>query len=296
MPIHVENGLPAIDMLKMEGIRIHEMPQTQPCRWNVALVNLMPEKIPAEADILRLMARCPLETALHLYRMASHRSRNTSGEHLERFYTTHADSPLTEMDGVIINGAPLERVRYEDVDYWNEFRGIMDACEASGVPVLYLCWAAFAGLYARYGLDKSLLERKLSGVYRHVLTAEGTGCPLMSGFDDIFFMPHSRHCQIDQAAAAKESGLSVLAYSPDGPGAAIMADRNGLDFYITGHAEYSPMTLDSEYRRDAARGLNPSIPENYYPDDNPDNRPEVRWRAHANLLMDNWLDKYVCVH
>lgn len=111
MPIHVENGLPAIDMLKMEGIRIHEMPQTQPCRWNVALVNLMPEKIPAEADILRLMARCPLETALHLYRMASHRSRNTSGEHLERFYTTHADSPLTEMDGVIINGAPLERVR-----------------------------------------------------------------------------------------------------------------------------------------------------------------------------------------
>ncbi|MDE7125405.1 MAG: homoserine O-succinyltransferase, partial [Muribaculaceae bacterium] len=294
-------GLPAVDELKQEGVDIYEYAAAD-CRnddrfANVAFINLMPEKQPAERDMLRMLAggarsiRSSLDgVAVSFIRMSTHSSRNTDHSHIEKFYGTLTSETVSKFSAVIINGAPLERVEFEDVDYFHELSAICDGARMAGVPVLYLCWGAFFGIYRSTGIDKRLRNVKLSGVYRHKVIA-GTH-RLAEDLPSEIFIPHSRYCEYESDPAAY-NGIEALISSEYGPGHAVLAETSGLDCYVSGHPEYSLMTLDSEYRRDMQRGLNPAIPENYYPDDDPSSRPVNRWSEFSFLLMRNWIRHYV---
>ncbi len=293
MPVNVPASLPAVDILKNENIFVIDQQRatTQDIRpLRIGILNLMPLKILTETDLLRLISNTPLQIELDLIDTATHESRNTPREHIEAFYKTFNEIKHLNYDGFIITGAPLEFVDFESVDYWPELCEVFQWARTHVTSTLYICWAAFAGLYYHYGINKQLTDKKISGVFTHrVLTPDN---PIFRGFDSEFKVPHSRFCYLDPAEVAANRNLTILSDSPESGIYMVMA-RNGREFFITGHSEYSPLTLDQEYRRDLQRGLNPDIPANYYPDNNPDQQPTVCWRAHANLLFSNWLNYFV---
>lgn len=293
MPVNVPVSLPAVELLKKENIFVidEQRASTQDIRpLRIGILNLMPLKIMAETDLLRLISNTPLQVQLDLIDTAMHVSRNTPREHIETFYKTFADIKDQNYDGFIITGAPVELVDFEEVDYWPELCEIFNWARTHVTSTLYICWAAFAGLYHHYGVNKHITDKKISGVYRHrVITPDN---PIFRGFDDEFYVPHSRNCQLKKEDIDAVPGLTILSESDESGIYMIMA-RNGREFFITGHSEYSPLTLDQEYRRDLNKGLNPTVPENYYPGNNPESSPIVRWRGHANLLFSNWLNYFV---
>lgn len=293
MPVRVPLSLPAVETLREENIFIidEQRASSQDIRpLRIGILNLMPLKIMTETDLLRLISNTPLQIELDLIDTTSHESRNTPREHIEEFYKTFDDIRNQNYDGFIITGAPVEKVKFEEVDYWAELQEIFDWVRVHVTSTLYICWAAFAGLYHHYGINKIVLDRKISGVFPHHINDRKN--PIFRGFDDEFFVPHSRFCSISAKDIQNVPGLKILSES-DESGIYMVMARNGREFFITGHSEYSPGTLDFEYRRDIAKGMNPDIPAHYYRNDNPDMEPVVRWRSHANLLFSNWLNYFV---
>lgn len=293
MPVRVPVSLPAVETLRAENIFVIDEQRAshqdiRPLR--IAILNLMPLKIMTETDLLRLISNTPLQVELDFIDTDSHVSKNTPREHIEAFYKRFDDIKDQNYDGFVITGAPVEKVNFEDVDYWPELCRIFDWVKTHVTSTLYICWAALAGLYYHYGVPKYVLDRKISGVFKHRVNDAQN--PIFRGFDDVFYVPHSRFGEIRHADVDKVDALKVIAESEESGIYMVMA-RGGREFFITGHSEYSPGTLDFEYRRDLEKGMNPDIPVNYYIDDNPDNQPIVRWRSHANLLFSNWLNYFV---
>ena len=293
MPIKIPADLPACQTLERENIFVmtDERAVCQDIRpLEIVIVNLMPTKVATEIQLLRLLGNTALQVNVTLLRTAEHISRNTPVDHLERFYQTFAEIEHKTFDGMIVTGAPVEMLAFEEVDYWDELRTIMDYAQHNVTSTLYICWAAQAALYHHYNVPKHDLPIKISGVYEH--TVLQPSCRLFRGFDDVFFAPHSRHTEIRRGDVDKVAALSVLAQSPQA-GIAIVEARDGGQIFATGHLEYDPDTLDKEFRRDCDRGLAPHIPANYYPGDDPSHSPVVRWRSHAHLFYSNWLNYYV---
>lgn len=294
MPVKVPSSLPAVEILREENIFVMEnkRAEQQDIRpLQIAIINLMPLKIVTETDLLRLISNSPLQIEMDLIVPSSYNSRNTPHEYLETFYKTFDEVRNRNYDGLIITGAPLDFVEYEDVEYWQEMTEIFDWAPTHVTSTMYICWAAFASLYYRYGIRKYLLDKKLFGVFEHSIIAP-TQNPLLRGFDDVFYVPHSRHCELRIEEIERAEGLKILTFSQEA-GAHIIMDGNGRDFYVLGHAEYAPNTLDNEYRRDKSKGLDIEIPVNYYRNNNPENEPLVRWRSNGNLLFSNWLNYFV---
>lgn len=287
MPLILPSGLPAIKELReVERIEVAGQSPARPLR--VGIINLMPLKEMTERDFIRHLSATPLPVEIELIAMRTHRSLNTSATHLDSFYNYY--NTERHYDGLIITGAPVEKIAFEEVDYWPELCKIMDHAQANIASTLYICWGAFAGLYHHHGINKHILDRKISGVFPH--KAHVTNHPLLRGLDDEFYVPHSRYTTLraDEVAACED--LTVISSSEQG-GIHIVEAAQGREFFITGHSEYAPLTLDFEYHRDLDKGINPDIPANYYPDDNPDSKPIVRWRSAASLLFANWLHSYV---
>lgn len=293
MPVRVPVSLPAVETLREENIFVidEQRASSQDIRpLRIGILNLMPLKIMTETDLLRLISNTPLQIELDLIDTSSHVSRNTPREHIEEFYKTFDDIRDQNYDGFIITGAPVEKVKFEEVDYWSELQEIFDWARTHVTSTLYICWAAFAGLYHHYGIDKIVLDRKISGVFPHRINDRKN--PIFRGFDDEFFVPHSRFSAVSASDINRVPGLQILSES-DESGVYMVMARNGREFFITGHSEYSPGTLDFEYHRDLAKGMNPEIPAHYYRNNNPEEGPVVRWRSHANLLFSNWLNYFV---
>lgn len=293
MPVRVPVSLPAVETLREENIFVidEQRASSQDIRpLRIGILNLMPLKIMTETDLLRLISNTPLQIELDLIDTASHVSRNTPREHVEEFYKTFEDIRGQNYDGFIITGAPVEKVDFEEVDYWEELCGIFDWARTHVTSTLYICWAAFAGLYHHYGVPKHVIDHKISGVFPHYVSDPRN--PIFRGFDDEFYVPHSRFSELRREEVEAVNGLDIIAESPESGVYMVMA-RNGREFFITGHSEYSPGTLDFEYRRDLEKGMNPSVPSHYYVDDDPAKGPIVRWRSHANLLFSNWLNYFV---
>lgn len=293
MPVRVPVLLPAVETLKAENIFVidEQRASSQDIRpLRIGILNLMPLKIMTETDLLRLISNTPLQIELDLIDTCTHVSRNTPREHIEEFYKTFEDIRNQNYDGFIITGAPVEKVDFEEVDYWYELCEIFDWARTHVTSTLYICWAAFAGLYHHYGVPKRVLDRKISGVFRHKLNDNRN--PIFRGFDDEFYVPHSRFSEVFREDVERVEGLDIIAESEESGIYMVMA-RGGREFFITGHSEYSPNTLDFEYRRDLDKGMNPDIPAHYYIDDDPSKGPIVRWRSHANLLFSNWLNYFV---
>lgn len=285
MPLITDPGLPAAKTLAAEGITL--MLRGAKPDLRLALVNLMPVKPDTELDFMRLIGRSTKRVEVTLVDTASHKSTHTPAEHLARFYTTFDRLDPARLSGIIITGAPLERVRFEDVDYWSEVTGIMDIARRLGIPVLNICWAAYAAMYYRHGIPMSLLDSKLSGVFRHdILRPEH---PLFRGIGTGFYVPHSRFATWRPGEIEAIDELEVLAGSTT-TGPYLIGSKRYPEFYITGHGEYAPETLDKEYRRDLGKGINPHIPDNYYPGDDPSQAPCDLWHETAVRLMCNWLD------
>ncbi|HNQ97146.1 MAG TPA: homoserine O-succinyltransferase [Treponemataceae bacterium] len=256
----------------------------------IAILNLMPTKEVTETQLLRLLGNTPLQIEITLLTMASHESTNTSKEYLEAFYRTFESVKDTKYDGLIITGAPVENMPFEDVDYWKEMTRIMDWSETHVFSTLHICWGSQAALYHKYGIDKHKLDDKVFGIFEHrVLNPRHK---LLRGFDDTFRAPHSRHTTIYTEDINKIPELEILAVSEEA-GAFIVASRDGRAVYVSGHAEYDADTLSREYLRDINKGLKIEVPRNYFPGDNPEKNPPVTWRAHANLLFVNWLNYFV---
>lgn len=293
MPVRVPVSLPAVETLREENIFVidEQRASSQDIRpLRIGILNLMPLKIMTETDLLRLISNTPLQIELDLIDTSSHVSRNTPREHIEEFYKTFDDIRDQNYDGFIITGAPVEKVKFEEVDYWSELQEIFDWARTHVTSTLYICWAAFAGLYHHYGIDKIVLDRKISGVFPHRINDRKN--PIFRGFDDEFFVPHSRFSAVSASDIERVPGLQILSES-DESGVYMVMARNGREFFITGHSEYSPGTLDFEYHRDLDKGMNPEIPAHYYRNNNPEEGPVVRWRSHANLLFSNWLNYFV---
>ena len=293
MPIKIPDNLPAAKILKDENIFIMNETRatTQKIRpLKLLILNIMPTKIVTETQLLRLLSNTPLQTEVDWIHMASHDSKNVSKEHLLAFYKTFDDIKDNKYDGLIITGAPVEKLEFEEVDYWQELTEIMEWTKTNVTSTLHLCWGAQAGIYYHYGINKKALPKKLSGVYRH--RVRNRKIPLVRGFDDVFMAPHSRHTEVPQELLEKDDRIMILADSLQA-GVFMCMAKEGRQIFVMGHPEYDRMTLDSEYKRDISRGLNPQIPENYYPDDDSENKPVLTWRAHANNLYTNWLNYYV---
>lgn len=293
MPVRIPNSLPAAQVLKDENIfimteRRARIQDIRPLR--IAILNLMPTKEVTETQLLRLIGNTPLQVDVTLLRTASYQARNVSSAHLDTFYKTFDEVRDSKFDGLIITGAPVEMLEFEEVQYWNELTHIIDWADTHVFSSMYICWAAQAGMYYRYGVPKYDLKRKCSGVYRHRILYRNM--PLLRGFDDYFFAPHSRHTEVHADDILKVPELQLLSDSAKA-GVYLVASRDGRHVFVTGHAEYDAYTLKLEYERDLARGLHPDVPYNYFPDDNPENEPMVRWRSHGNLLFSNWLNYYV---
>lgn len=294
MPVKIPASLPAVELLRAENIFVMDehRANTQDIRpLRIVVLNLMPLKIVTETDLLRLLSNTPLQIELDLIVPSGHVSRNTPQEHLEAFYKEFNDIKSQNYDGMIITGAPVEHLDFEQVDYWNELTEIFDWAHTHVTSTMYICWAGVAALYYRYGIPKYMLDKKKFGVFEHRMLGSERN-PLFRGFDDVFYVPHSRHCEIRREDVERIDELSLLTYSQES-GVHIVMGRGGREFYIMGHSEYAPNTLDNEYRRDISRGLPIEIPQNYYRDNNPDNEPVVRWRSHGNLLFSNWLNYFV---
>jgi len=293
MPLRIPDNLPAIDILKRENIFVidNTRAHTQDIRpLRIVILNLMPLKITTETDLVRLLSNTPLQLDVTFMKLRSHTPKNTPIEHMMMFYKDFADLRDQKFDGMIITGAPVETYAYSDVTYWDEVTSIFSWARSHVTSTLYICWAAQAGLYFHYGVPKYPLQRKMFGVFRQK-TLDPL-LPIFRGFDDYFFMPHSRHTEIRREDILANGELKLIAES-DESGVSIVMARGGREFFITGHLEYSPDTLDKEYRRDIGVRDDVGLPVNYYRDDNPANGPVVRWRAHANLLFLNWINYYV---
>ena len=293
MPLTLPDKLPAIDLLKKENIFVMDTTRatTQDIRpLRIAILNLMPLKITTETDLVRLLSNSPLQIELSFMKVKSHTSKNTPIEHMQAFYTDFEDMRDQKYDGFIITGAPVEHLDFEQVGYWEEMTEIFEWARHHVTSTLYICWAAQAGLYHHYGIPKYPLEKKMFGIFKHVVS--NPELPIFRGFDDEFYIPHSRHTEIRREDIERRPELSILAES-DESGVYMVMAREGREFFLTGHSEYSPLTLDTEYRRDLSKGLPIEIPQHYYRNDDPSQPPLVRWRGHANLLFNNWLNYYV---
>ena len=293
MPIQIPNDLPAAETLKNENIFVMNQTraQTQHIRpLEIVLLNLMPTKIVTETQLSRVLGNTPLQVHLELMMISSHKSKNTPEEHLLSFYKTFDELKERKFDGMVITGAPVENLPFEEVDYWDELVRIMEWSKTHVHSTFHICWAAQAGLYYHYGIQKHPLPEKLFGVYRH--HADYKRAILLRGFDDEFWAPHSRHTTIDRADVEAVPGLKILA-SSDEAGVYIIMNKEGRQIFVTGHSEYDPDTLEREYLRDKAQGLPIHVPVNYYPNDDDTKPPVVRWRGHGNLLYSNWLNYFV---
>ncbi|HEY8892106.1 MAG TPA: homoserine O-succinyltransferase [Clostridium sp.] len=293
MPIKIPDNLPAFKTLSNENIftitednAFHQ--DIRPLK--IIILNLMPTKIETETQILRLLGNSPLQIDIVLLHPKSHASKNISEEHLIKFYNTFEEIKDLKFDGMIITGAPIESVPFEEVDYWEELKEIMEWSVRNVYSTLHICWGAQAGLYYHYGVQKHKLDNKMFGVFKHKITQKSI--KLLSGFDDEFYAPHSRHTGIKKDDIDKIDELEILSES-DKAGIYIILAKKGRQIFITGHSEYDPLTLKKEYDRDIANGLDINVPENYYPKDDPSKTPIVKWRGHSNLLFSNWLNYYV---
>lgn len=292
MPIRVPNTLPAIEILQKEQIFVMDEKRavSQDIRaLRIAILNLMPVKQETEVQLLRLLSNTPLQIDITLVRPLSHASKNTSKEYLENFYTTFEGIKGQNYDGMIITGAPVEQMAFEEVTYWEELKEIMEWTKTHVTSTFHICWGAQAGLYYHYGIPKYPLESKKFGVYEHEIKESEK---LLQGLDDIVYIPHSRHSEMRREDLADCEGLKILLDSKDA-GAALMISQNGKQIFMTGHGEYDPWTLEGEYIRDLEKGLPIAMPVNYFRDDDRDKGIVVRWRSHAYALFSNWLNYYV---
>ena len=293
MPIKIPNNLPAAEILLKENIFVmtETRAMTQDIRpLRMLLLNLMPKKIETETQLTRLLGNTPLQIELDLLRMEAHQSLNTSQEHLLSFYKTFSEVKDTYYDGMIITGAPVEHLPFEEVDYWPELCGIMEWSRSHVHSTMHICWGAQAGLYYHYGIQKQPLEKKLFGVFPH--RSEYRESMLLRGFDDVFMVPHSRHTTVKREDIEAVPSLQILA-SSDEAGVCIVRNRVGRQFFMMGHSEYDARTLENEYLRDVKAGKPIEVPKNYYPGDDPTKDPIVSWRGQANLLYSNWLNYFV---
>ena len=293
MPLRLPDKLPAIELLKHENIFVMDdsrahMQDIRPLK--IAILNLMPLKITTETDLIRLLSNTPLQLEISFMKLKSHTPKNTPIEHMMMFYRDFEQMRLEKYDGMIITGAPVETLDFEKVNYWQEMKEIFEWARTHVTSTLYICWAAQAGLYYYYGIPKYPLPKKMFGVFpQYPMEPQ---LPIFRGFDDVFQMPHSRHTEVHREDILAHPDLTLIAESPDCGVSMVMA-RNGREFFITGHLEYAPNTLDNEYKRDRGIRDDVELPKNYYLDNNPDNMPMVSWRAHANLLYSNWINYYV---
>ncbi len=293
MPLRIPDRLPAIDILKKENIFVmdNSRAHTQDIRpLRIAILNLMPLKITTETDLIRLLSNTPLQLEVTFMKLKSHTPKNTPIEHMMMFYKDFSILKKQKFDGMIVTGAPVELLDFNQVNYWDEITEIFEWAKTNVTSTLFICWAAQAALNYYYGVPKYLLPKKKFGVFKQYPV--DTQLPIFRGFDDVFYMPHSRHSEIRHEDIEKVPELQVVAESPES-GVSIVMARGGREFFITGHVEYAPNTLDNEYRRDKDIRDDVEVPKNYYRDDNPDNPPVVLWRAHANLLYSNWINYYV---
>lgn len=293
MPINIPDNLPAYDILTGENIfvmseerAIHQ--DIRPLR--IAIFNIMPTKIVTETQLLRLVGNSPLQVDIVLLQPKTYKSKHTPEEHLKNFYKTFDDIREESFDGMIITGAPVEHMPFEEVNYWDELKEIMDWTKHHVYSVFYICWAAQAGLYHFYNIPKYPLKEKMFGVYEHTVTTKNV--KLLRGFDDVFYAPHSRYTEVRRVDIEKVPELEILAESAVA-GVYIIKSRDDRQIFVTGHSEYDPLTLKAEYDRDVNKGINIKIPGNYYPGDDPAKPPITKWRGHANLLFSNWLNYYV---
>lgn len=303
MPLRLPDRLPAIELLKKENIFVMDSSRAaaqdiRPLR--IAILNLMPLKITTETDLIRLLSNTPLQMEVNFMKLKSHTPKNTPIEHMMMFYRDFEDMKKENYDGMIITGAPVETLDFEEVEYWDEITSIFEWAHTHVTSTLYICWAAQAGLYHFYDIPKHPLSRKMFGIFKQY----PTDChfPIFRGFDDVFQMPQSRHTEIRREdienvnsakyETRKRDGLRIISDSPES-GVSIVMARNGREFFITGHLEYASDTLDKEYKRDFGKRDDVEMPKNYYLNDNPENKPLVTWRAHANLLFSNWINYYV---
>ncbi len=293
MPLKIPDKLPAIKILEEENIFVMNESRAshQDIRpLKIIILNLMPLKISTETDLLRLLSNSPLQIEIDFMKIKGHQPKNTSLEHMKEFYRDFDQLKNTKYDGMIITGAPVEQLPFEEVTYWNEMKMILDWAEHHVTSSLFICWAAQAALFHYYGIPKYPLEKKMFGVFEH--TNSNDKLPIFRGFDDLFYIPHSRHTEVRAKDIEKVSALEIIA-SSDEAGVSIVKAKNGRQIFITGHAEYSRHTLDTEYRRDKSQNLPIEIPVNYYPHNNPDKVAQMRWKSTANLLFSNWLNYYV---
>jgi homoserine O-succinyltransferase len=294
MPLNILDNLPAVKILENENIFV--MKQTRAVHQDIRplqilIFNLMPVKITTETQILRLLSNTPLQVEITLIYTKMHLSKNTPKEHLDAFYKTFDDISIHKYDGLIITGAPIEHLEFEEVDYWEEMVRIMDWADSHVTSTMFICWASQAGLYHHYGIPKYMRDEKLFGVFNHKVHNKTN--LLLRGFDDEFLAPHSRYTEVRKEDIRKIKDLEILADS-DEAGIYLVASKDLKRIFVTGHSEYDPLTLKSEYDRDIAKGINIKIPKNYYPDNDPSQVPLVKWRSHANLLFSNWLN--YCVY
>ena len=292
MPLRLPDKLPAIDLLKDENIFVlaDSRANTQDIRpLRIVILNLMPLKITTETDLIRILSNSPLQLEIQFMKVKAHTSKNTPIEHMKAFYRDFELMRDEKFDGMIITGAPVEHLEYQDVNYWDEISDIFAWARTHVTSTLYICWAAQAGLYYHYGVPKHPLPQKMFGIFPQYPLYKKL--PIFRGCDDVFYMPHSRHTEIKEDIL-KVPELSLIAESPMSGVSMVMA-REGREIFITGHSEYSPYTLDTEYKRDLDKGLPIQMPYNYYRDDDPAKEPLVTWRAHGNLLFQNWLNYYV---
>jgi len=293
MPVIIQSSLPARSVLESENIFV--MGKTRAIHQDIrplklAILNLMPTKIVTETQLLRLLSNSALQVDVTLLHMNSHESKNTPESHLLAHYVHFEQVSNMKFDGLVITGAPVEDLAFEDVDYWKELQEILDWSETNVYSTFNICWAAQAGLYHRHGVPKYPLSAKMFGVFQHRVLSQNEA--LLRGFDDFFYAPHSRHTEIRRSDVELHSDADILSES-DEAGVYIVASQDRRHFYITGHSEYDPLTLKSEYDRDVHKGLPIRLPSNYYPNDDPTQVPQVRWRGHAHLLFSNWLNYYV---
>ena len=293
MPLRLPDRLPAIELLKQENIFVMDytrahMQDIRPLK--IVILNLMPLKITTETDLVRLLSNTPLQLEISFMKLKSHTPKNRPIEHMMMFYRSFEEMRTEKYDGMIITGAPVEQLEFEDVGYWEEMKEIFAWARTHVTSTLYICWAAQAGLYYHYGIPKYPLPQKMFGIFpQHTLDPQ---LPIFRGFDDVFQMPHSRHTELHREDILANPELQLIAESPDS-GVSIVMARNGREFFITGHLEYAPDTLDKEYRRDKDIRKDVDVPRNYYRFNDPSQPPLVTWRAHANLLYSNWINYYV---
>ncbi len=295
MPIKVADFLPAIEILNRENIFVmtETRAMTQDIRpLEIVILNLMPKKEETETQLLRVLGNTPLQINVQFIHTKSHVSKNTSKSHLETFYKTFDDIKDKRFDGMIVTGAPVETMEFYEVDYWQELCEIFEWSKTHVTSTFHICWAAQAALYYHYNIPKVPTEKKVFGVFKHRVIPEKRHKILLRGFDDEFWVPHSRHTAVRAEDVARVAALEVLAAS-DEAGVYIITDKNERRFFITGHSEYDPLTLKQEYERDRAKGMDIDVPKNYFPCDDPTREPVALWRSHANLLYSNWLNYFV---